>query len=140
MKSIIVYGSTTGNTEEVANYVANGLQNNFEVTIKNVTETTPEELQEYDLIVLGSSTWNEGQLQDDFTPFYEQMDNINLSGKKAAVFGCGESIYEHFCTAVDILEKKLKDVGATVEVESYKIDGDIGPHLQQVQEWASKIK
>lgn len=140
MKAIVVFGSTTGNTEEVANYVVSGLQTNHEVTLKNVIDTSPEELKEYDLIVLGSSTWNEGLLQDDFIPFYEQMDGLDLNGKKAAVFGCGESIYEHFCTAVDTLETKLKELGASIEAESFKIDGDIGPYLPQIQEWASKIK
>lgn len=141
MKALLIYGSTTGNTEEVSNYVKSGLESaGHEVTQKNVADATPSELQDFDLIVLGSSTWNEGQLQDDFIPFYEEMNGVDLSGKKAAVFGCGESIYEHFCTAVDILEGKLKELGADIVAESYKIDGDISPHLPKVQEWALSIK
>jgi len=142
MKAIVIYGSTTGNTEEISNYVVAGLKaSGHEVTQKNVIDATVQELAGYDLIVFGSSTWNEGQLQDDFLPFYDQMVGINLTGKKAAVFGCGDSIYgEHFCQSVNILEAKLKELGAGLVTEGLKIDGDIGGYLQKAQEWAAAIK
>lgn len=141
MKAIVIYGSTTGNTEEVANYVGAGLKEaGHEVVVKNVATATPQELVNYDIIALGSSTWNEGLLQDDFQPFYDNMNGIDLTGKKAIVFGCGESIYEHFCVAVDTLENKLKELGATISATSMKIDGDIGPHLQEAQDWAKAVK
>ncbi|KKQ35257.1 MAG: Flavodoxin [candidate division WS6 bacterium GW2011_GWA2_37_6] len=45
MKAIVIYGSTTGNTEEVANYVGNGLREaGHEVIVKNVADSTPQEL------------------------------------------------------------------------------------------------
>jgi len=141
MKTIVIFGSTTGNTEEVANYVTNGLKGaGHEVTLKNVIDAKPSELSEYELIVLGTSTWNEGELQDDFIPFHEEMTGVDLAGKKAAVFGCGESIYEHFCTGVDTLEAKLKELGAEIVATSFKVDGDIGEYLSKAQQWASSIK
>jgi len=141
MKAIVIYGSTTGNTEEVANYVVTGLkESGHEVTLKNVLDATPKELEDYEIIALGASTWNEGELQDDFIPFHEQMDGLALSGKKGAAFGCGEKIYgEHYCTAVDTLENKLKELGAEIVAQGFKIDGDIGPYLQKAQEWAKGI-
>jgi len=140
MKAIVIFGSTTGNTEEVANYVGNGLREaGHEVLVKNVTEATPQEMTGYDIVVLGSSTWNEGLLQDDFVPFYEQMTGISLAGKKAAAFGCGESIYEHYCAAVDTLANKLKELGAEVVGTPFKVDGDIGPHLQEAQAWGKSL-
>ena len=141
MKAIVIYGSTTGNTEEVASYVTNGLKEaGHEVVLKNVIDATTAELATYDLIALGSSTWNDGELQDDFIPFFEEMNDINLTGKKAIVFGCGESIYEHFCTAVDTLENKLKELGAEIAAASFKVDGDIGDYLPKVQSWAAAVK
>lgn len=141
MKTIVIFGSTTGNTEEVANYVVSGLKSaGHDVTLKNVMDSEPNEMEQYDLIVLGSSTWNDGELQDDFIPFHAAMDEVDLKGKKAAVFGCGESIYEHFCTAVDILKEKLEERGAEIVAEPFKIDGDITDYLPKVEEWASNIK
>jgi flavodoxin len=55
--AIVIYGSETGNTESVAEEIAAGLgDENFEVTLKNVTESSVEELLNLDLILLGSST------------------------------------------------------------------------------------
>jgi flavodoxin I len=142
MKTIVIFGSTTGNTEEISNYVVAGLKaSGHEVTHKNVADTTVQELPNYELIILGSSTWNEGDIQDDFIPFFDQMGTVSLAGKKAAVFGCGDTIYgEHFCQAVNKIEAKLKEVGAEIVSPSFKIDGDISPFLQKAQEWATSIK
>jgi flavodoxin len=39
---------------------------------------------------------------------------IDLSGKSAAAFGCGDSEYMYFCGAVDLLEERLEERGAKV--------------------------
>ncbi len=107
-KAIIVYGSTTGTTEDMSQIVAQGIKaSEFELTVKKVSDSTPEELMGYDLLVLGCSTWGDGDLQDDFVDFEKKLRATNLRGKKAAVFGPGESSYPQFCKSVDILEETL---------------------------------
>ena len=141
-KGILIYGSTTGNTETLSEGVVEGLkQGGVEVTAKNVTEANVNELTQYDLIVLGCSTWGEGELQDDFIDFYDEMPKISLTGKKAAVFGPGDSeVYpDTFCTAVDLLEDRLKECGAEIIVDSFKIDGDIEPAMEDAEAWGLKI-
>jgi len=77
-KVILVYGSTTGNTEMLAEHVAAGLERGLaSVTVKNVTEASVDELADYDTIVFGCSTWGEGDLQDDFVDFHEAMEGIS---------------------------------------------------------------
>ena len=139
-KGIIVYGSTLGNTEAMADAVQNVLTaKGVKVVTKNVTGVEPEELLDYDLVVLGCSTWGDGELQDDFISFYEQMDALQLSGKKSACFGPGDSGYSQFCKAVDDLEDKLKDCGAELVTESLRIDGDVDAQISLVEDWASKV-
>jgi flavodoxin I len=136
-KAIVIYGSTTGNTEEMANAVEKALSGTgMDVILKNVTDAEPAELTGYDYIILGSSTWGDGELQDDFIGFEEEMSGIDLSGKKAAVFGCGETSWPMFCEAVNILEKRLKDCGAELVAEGFKIDGDVMPELDNLSKWA----
>jgi len=90
-RAIIVYGSTTGSTELLAGYVAKGMNEaGVDVTVLNVTDVDVEELLDYDIIFLGSSTWGEGELQDDFIGFYDDMEGLSLQGKKAAAFGPGD--------------------------------------------------
>ena len=82
-KVILVYGSTTGNTEMLAEHVAAGLERGLaSVTVKNVTEASVDELADYDAIVFGCSTWGEGDLQDDFVDFHEAMNGVSLEGKR----------------------------------------------------------
>ncbi|MCD6093385.1 MAG: flavodoxin [Candidatus Omnitrophica bacterium] len=139
-KAIIVFGSTMGNTGQLADAVEAGLkEKGIEVVKKNVSDASVEELKDYDLILLGSSTWGNGELQDDFVSFYEKMGEVNLEGKKSAAFGPGDSTYPQFCKAVDLLEEKLKERGAQIVSESFKVDGDVSSKTDDAQNWAKNI-
>ena len=139
-KAIIVYGSETGNTESVAEVIAAALEDaNFQITLKEVAQASVDELADYDLILLGSSTWGdeEKELQADMVDFYDDLEGADLSGKPTAAFGCGDSDYTHFCGAVDLLEERLEQIGATLLDEGLRIDGD--PDDDDAQEWAKQI-
>lgn len=140
-KAIIVYGSTTGNTETLAGALAEELKSRFEVVNKNVLDTDPQEILDYDLIVLGSSTWNEGELQEDFQDFYEEMDYLDLSGKKVAIFGPGDSNWdEFFCKAVDLLEEKAREKKANLIAPGFKWDGDIDNEaITEIKKWGAQL-
>ncbi len=141
-RAILVYGSTTGNTETLAESVVEGLKKGgVNVTLKNVTEADVDELTGYDLIVLGCSTWGEGELQDDFIEFYDRMEGVSLAGKKSAVFGPGDSeMYpDSFCKAVDMLEEILAKCGARIILEGLKVDGDVESAMGNAEAWGLKI-
>jgi flavodoxin I len=114
-KALVLYGSTTGNTESVAHTTAKAIAEEKIVTIiKEVGSVAPGEFDgPHDLFVLGCSTWgdDEIELQEDFSEFFEKMDAIDLNGKKIAVFGRGDSSYPHFCGAVDAIEEKNRELG-----------------------------
>ncbi|PID77664.1 MAG: flavodoxin [Deltaproteobacteria bacterium] len=142
-KALIVYGSTTGNTEAVAEQISGILEEKgIEVTLKNVTDATVDELGgDYDLTLLGSSTWGDDEIefQEDFEPFFEELGNANLKDKKVAVFGCGDSSYEFFCGAVDKLDEKLTDMGAKQVNEGLRIDGDPSEASSEIDGWAADV-
>jgi flavodoxin I len=122
-KIIMVYASMSGNTEEIANIIAEGInEQEIDLQVKEVMDVTASELEKYDGIILGSYTWGDGELADEFLDFYDDMDSLNLTGKKAAAFGSGDHAYEHFCAAVDILEEKLVQMGAELVQEGLKIE------------------
>ena len=143
-KVLIVFGTTGGNTQSVAGRIGKKLEGeNHEVVVKNVVDSAVSELNDYEVLLLGSSTWNDGELQDDFVGFHMDMEDSkpDLSGKKFAAFGCGESIYENFCGAVDILEKTLTDLGASKITDGLKIDGypEEDDNVEMTDKWASTI-
>ncbi|MCC3381001.1 flavodoxin [Paenibacillus farraposensis] len=122
-KILIAYASLTGNTEEIAELIAEGVrQAGHEAELKASYDCNAADLLEYDGFLLGVYTWGDGELPDEFLDFYEELDELDLSGKKTAVFGSGDTSYEQFCGAVDLVEEKVKERGAFVIQESLKIE------------------
>lgn len=140
-KALIIFGSTTGNTESVAKIIADTLaRKGVGVELKNVMDAQISDLEkDNDFIVLGASTWGDDEIefQEDFESFYDQMSGLKMVGKKIALFGCGDSSYEYFCGAVDLLEERVEDMGATEFVESLRIDGDAD--IAEVESWAVSL-
>ncbi|MDE5688530.1 MAG: flavodoxin [Paramuribaculum sp.] len=123
MKKIgIFYGSTTGTTEEVANKIAGKLGVDA-ADVYNVAETAPDKVGDYDVLLLGSSTWGDGELQDDWYDFIDGLQALDLKGKEIAVFGCGdESMTDTFCNAVGIIYDRLQETGAKF-IGDFNADG-----------------
>lgn len=122
-KLLMIYTSMTGNTEEIANAIAEGVEEEgADLEVKEVLDADASELEAYDGILLGAYTWGDGELPDDFLDFYDDMDGLDLTGKKAAVFGSCDSSYEKYGAAVDILIEKLQQLGADIVLEGLKIE------------------
>ncbi|WP_319584202.1 flavodoxin [uncultured Pseudodesulfovibrio sp.] len=141
-KVLIVYGSTTGNTESVADAIGKFLvSNGSEVVARNAADVAVEDMADgFDAVLLGCSTWGDDsiELQDDFIPVFDDLDKAGLNGKKVGVFGCGDSSYEYFCGAVDAIEEKAEELGAVLLGDTLKIDGD--PDMGDVTAWAGTIQ
>lgn len=111
----LFYGSSSGNTKGVAELIAQrmGIDKN---DVVDIAKATAEQLMDYDVLVLGSSTWGLGDLQDDWEGFIGKLEKLNLSGKKVAVFGTGDSASysDTFCDAVGIIAETAEKSGATL--------------------------
>ncbi len=140
--ALIVYGSTTGNTEYVASHIEKALgQEGYTVTNESAANVSASGLcDNYSLILFGCSTWGdeEIELQDDFIPLFDDFDSINANGKKTAVFGTGDSSYTYFCGAVDAIEQKLAAMGADV-IDTLKIDGEPQSEKDAIDEFIKKV-
>ena len=87
MKVSIVYWSGTGNTEAMANAVAEGAKSaGAEVELLNVSNATAEVLKS-DAILLGCPAMGSEQLEDsEFEPFFASIES-SLAGKRIGLFG-----------------------------------------------------
>ncbi|MEA2107342.1 MAG: flavodoxin [Bacteroidota bacterium] len=110
----IFYGSTTGNTEKIAKKIKEHLKSET-IDIYNVREATQADLEKYTNIIFGSSTWGQGELQEDFKQFLEVIKKANLQGKKVAIFGIGDSsVYpDSFADALGVIFEALEGKGVT---------------------------
>ena len=127
-KTAIIYGSTTGTTEDIAGRIASKL-NIAQGDIYEISKVTADTVAGYDTLLLGSSTWGSGDLQDDWYDGIETLKGADLAGKKIALFGCGDSssYSDTFCSALGTIYNDLKDSGATfvgsVDPSDYTVDG-----------------
>lgn len=120
MKKIgIFFGSSTGATQEVAEKIGNKLGVDS-ADIKDISDASVEDFADYDVLVLGTSTWGDGDLQDDWMDLEDDLKALDLSGKTVALFGLGDggSFGESFCGGMGQLynllqDSKAKFVGAT---------------------------
>ncbi|MCM1137193.1 MAG: flavodoxin [Duncaniella sp.] len=110
MKKIgVFYGSTTGTTKEIAEKIAKqlGVDNK---DVLNVASVAPSKVGDYDVLILGASTWGDGDLQEDMATFLDGVRAIDLKDKEIAIFGCGDdSMSQTFCNSVGEIYHRLHD-------------------------------
>lgn len=123
-KTIVVYGSSTGTCQSIAETIASKLG----VEAIDVTKFDADVIAANDNLLLGTSTWGAGELQDDWYDGLNVLKAADLEGKTVAVFGCGdsESYSDTFCGAMAEIYNAVKDAGATlvgeVSTDGYTYD------------------
>jgi flavodoxin I len=120
-KIVVVFGSTTGNTEEAATKIQELLDG---ADLKAVSSLSPADLEDYDVVIMGSSTWGLGDLQDDWEAALPQLSAVDMTGKKMAFFGTGDqsSFSDSFSDAMGTIYEAFKNSGATL-IGSWPTDG-----------------
>ncbi len=148
MNITLVYATNSGTTQTVAQMIADGLtQAAHTVTLKQVNETTPEDMSAAGAIIFGSPSWDfdgkEGQPHEDYPPFMEKMKGQVFENKPFAVFGLGDSSYKYFCGAVDHLEEFVKSMKGNLVTASLRIDNyyqDANGNNEKVNAWTEELK
>ena len=122
--TVVIYGSSTGTCQGIAETIASKLGVNA-VDVANLDEAT---LTSNENLILGTSTWGAGELQDDWYDGINLLKSVGLSGKTVALFGCGdsESYPDTFCGGMKELYDAVKEAGANVldgvSTEGYTFD------------------
>ncbi|MGF1752449.1 flavodoxin FldB [Vibrio makurazakiensis] len=113
MKIGLFYGSTTCYTEMAAEKIRAIIGEEL-VDIHNVKETPLSLMADYDLLLLGISTWDFGEIQEDWNEAWDDVATTKVKGKTVALFGLGdqEGYGEWFLDAMGLLHDELKTVGA----------------------------
>lgn len=111
--TVILYGSSTGNTKDVAELIAMkmNIENVFDVAVFPAAK-----VEKYQKLILGSSTLGVGELQDDWVNFLPELIKQNLSGKIISIFGLGDvdCFSSSFVDAIGIIYSALKNTGAKI--------------------------
>lgn len=124
-KTVIIYGTSTGVCEDLANRIGTklGVDN-----IINVTNLDDNVIADNENLILGTSTWGAGEVQDDWYDGLRVIKSANLNGKTVALFGCGdsESYPDTFVGGMAEIYHAVTDAGAqvigAVATEGYTFD------------------
>jgi len=125
MATAIFYASSTGNTSNVAKMISDNLGglDMFDLASDEVTK-----INEYDKVIIGASTWGEGELQDDWEEAWDEFADISFEGKTVALFGLGDQdgYPDEFLDAMGIIHDKIAETGGSFvgswPVEGYEFD------------------
>lgn len=115
MKIGLFYGSTTCYTEMAAEKMRAIIGEDL-LDIHNVKETPLSLMSEYDLLILGISTWDFGEIQEDWNEIWDHIDGVPLNGKSVALYGLGdqEGYGEWYLDAMGLLHNEIKKTGANI--------------------------
>ena len=122
----IVFASITGNDEDIAYVLTEKFEElGCEVDMSEVSQTDAADFEDSDICVVASYTYDQGIVPDEALDFYDDMQDLDLSGKVYGVCGSGDTFYEDFCRAVDEFGKIFEQVGATRGAQSVKVELDL---------------
>ena len=116
-KILIAYESRTGNTKQMANYIAEGIRmNGGEVDLKRISSLKSEkDLQGYNAYVLGSPTYHR-DMTESMKTFLFLAQAANLKGKVGGAFGSythsGDAPSLIFDTMEHVFKMNMVDLGS----------------------------
>ena len=126
-KVMIVYASLTGNTRAGAEIIAESFKElDVDVELVQSYDADPYDFKDADICVVGTYTYGtDADLPDEIVDFYEELEDIDLSGKISGVFGSGDTFYVgKYCLCVDDFEEQFEKTGATKGAEGIKYNLD----------------
>lgn len=109
----LFYGSSTCYTEmageKIRGQLGEALVDSYNIADEPITTALF-----YDYLIFGIPTWDYGELQEDWEEIWDELDELDLNGKKIAIFGLGDQVGypEWFLDAMGYLHSKLVNQGA----------------------------
>ena len=136
-KAIVVYDTKYGNTKKVAEDIASGIEGEgIEVSLKEIKDTSSNEIVQYDLFVIGAPT-QMGSAKKDTKKFLKKLKGTDLSTVKFAAFDTRLKSASKGATMK--IENMLTELGASKLTDSLAISvGGIKGPLEDSAEEKSK--
>jgi flavodoxin I len=119
----LLYSFNTNKTSKIAERIIEEF-NGFSVEAVNAETITREQFLSFENLILGVPTWFDGELPNYWDEFVPELEDLDVSNKKIALFGLGDQVGypENFLDAVGIMAEILEMQGATI-VGLTSVDG-----------------
>lgn len=163
-KTGIFYSFSSTKTAKVAEKIREEFGPEFTIQPVNAEELTIEQFLSFTNLILGVPTWFDGELPIYWDEFVPAIEDLNLTGKKIAIYGLGNQVEypENFGDAVGIMAELVTERGAEIvgltstEGYSYEssraesngrflgliLDQETQPRLsnERISKWVKEIK
>jgi flavorubredoxin len=141
-KALIVYATRTGETEKIADLIAEGIRfSGHEAAVMKVTDVMkPEDLNGYDAVVLGSPTYH-GEMVQGIKALLFMAEKADLENKVGGAFGAfgwsGEAPDRIYDTMKNIF--KMNMVSIPLRLKSSNLGGGMKMAQDYGREIAEKL-
>lgn len=144
MAILMLIGTQTGNTEVVAEAVAQHLADaGAEVHYVDLADAYPEMFADYTQLLIATSTWGDGELPDNALDFYDALTALqpDLAHLHYAILALGDHTYDpHFCAAAHLFSDALDALNAIKIYPDHQIDAGPGPRdLEIAKMWGLDV-
>jgi flavodoxin I len=114
-KTAIVYSFNTKKSAKIAEKIKEEF-NDDAIEMVNAEDITEEQFTAYEQLILGVSTWFDGELPNYWDEFVPAIEDMDLKGKKIAIFGLGDQkgYPENFQDGMGLMAEILEEQGAEI--------------------------
>ena len=125
-KTALIYSFTSKKSAHVAKKINEEWGKNIDLV--DADTLTDEQFMAYQNYILGVPTWFDGELPNYWDEFIPAMEELNLKGKKFAIYGNGDQINypENFVDGIGIMAELIEVLGGKIigftETEGYNFE------------------
>ncbi|QBX93618.1 flavodoxin [Lactiplantibacillus plantarum] len=111
----VIFATITGNNEDVADIITEKFEKlGVDVAKEEISQADATEFNDVDICVVVPYTYDEGALPEEGLDFYEDLQDLDLTGKIYGCAGSGDTFYDDdYCRAVTDFSNALKKARAT---------------------------
>lgn len=114
-KTAIIYSFNSVKTAKVAEQIK-GAFNDEAVELVNAEDITVSTFLSFNQLILGVPTWFDGELPNYWDEFVPEIEDMDLKGKKFALYGLGDQkgYPENFQDGIGIMAELLEEQGGEI--------------------------
>lgn len=120
----IIYSFNTRKSKHVAEKIIE-LIGSDKITAVNAEEISKADFEKFDNFIISAPTWFDGELPNYWDEFLPDLEELDLKGKKIAIFGLGDqkNYPENFCDAIGLMAELFENQGATIVANQVPVKG-----------------
>ena len=132
---LLIFGTETGNAEELAEDAA-GLAKNYDLNpnVLDMEDITPDDISSSKRVIVICSTWGEGEQPVNAQDLYDAVSETeegSMNGVNFAVLALGDTAFELFCESGKEWDAILEDKGGKRANDRLDCDTDFDDYAEE---------